>query len=789
MNHLPRRCLFCGQENENFLPHCPKCHKSHQKPGIIEKMEQAMTGALQRELEHRYEILEKIGHSGTSLIYKAKQKGVQRPVALKVPRWLFPIDNRLPKTLAHRFRAEAQQLSNLHHRGIVRLLDWDIIDEQMPFLVLQYLEGEDLRYILQKSTALLDIEKVRHWFITLAEALNFAHQKDVIHCDIKSANIIISPEGQPTLIDFSIARDKDIRKLANITHHGGVPGTWLYMSPEQARYQSVDERSDIYSFGVVLYEALTRRLPFEGECWEDIRNQTLREPPPAPRLFRPDIPTTLENVVLRCLMKAPEERYQNCAELISALKNGEPKAPRFNPFEPTPTPSTRWQNPSAQRAKIFALVLIMLVACGLLLWYFFKPNQTTELAFVPPAHEQKSDSLAPQQPEPTPPVAQVPTASGHSAQLKKWLDEAINKFGAQDFETAWQLCVQILKLAPNDASALSLQQQIREKWQERKARALAASRYNEALGLVALFKHYVSAAEGAKVEGEIYEHWGDALYARKAYAAAQKKYQKGSQADPTNSALETKERQSANALAAWLGITLVYIPGDTFRMGDVWGESKTLGNAHDDELPAHLVRVDNFYMSAHEITFTQYAAFCAATGRALALDNGWGAGERPVLNVSWQDANQFCAWLAAHVGNNVRISLPSEAEWEFAAREGGKRKRYPGIDEAENLAEYAWFNVATTQPVGGKRANALGLFDMSGNAAEWCWDRYADDYYEKSLLDNPRGPDGGKEYVVRGGSIFSTRAELRTSDRAHARSPYKLDKWKHPTGFRIVVKE
>ncbi len=789
MNPLPRRCLFCGQENEAFLAKCPKCHKPLQKPGIIEKMEEAMTGALQRELEHRYEIVEKIGHSGTSLIYKAKQKGVQRPVTLKVPRWLFPIDNRLPKTLALRFREEAQQLSNLHHRGIVRLLEWDVIDEQMPFLVLQYLEGEDLRYILQKSAEPLAIEKVRHWFLTLAEALHFAHQKGVIHCDIKSANIIISPEGQPTLIDFSIARDKDIRKLANITHHAGVPGTWLYMSPEQARYERVDERSDIYSFGVVLYEALAGRLPFEGDCWEDIRVKTLCEAPPAPRQFRPDIPATLENVVLRCLMKAPEERYQNCAELISAIKNGEPKAPRFTAPRLTPMPSTRWQSPSAQGAKIFVLALIALVVCGVLLWTFFQSNKTTEPARSSLPQEQKSDSLPPQQPVSPPPVVQVPLTPDHSAQQKKWLEDAVQKFGAQDFEMAWQLCAKILQFTPNDPIALSLQQQIREKWHERKARLLAASRYNEALSLAALFKKYISAAEGAKVDSEIYEHWGDHWHARKAYAAAQKKYQQGSHADPGNSTLATKERQTEQSIAAWLGITLVFIPGDTFRMGDIWGESKALGKEHGDELPAHLVRVNSFYMSAHEITFAQYGAFCSATGRALPFDNDWGQGERPVLNVSWEDANQFCAWLAERVGKNVRISLPSEAEWEFAAREGGKSRRYSGIDEAALLADYAWWNVATTQPVGGKRPNALGLFDMSGNAYEWCWDRYDDDYYKKSPTDNPRGPNDGKEYVVRGGSIFSPHAELRTSARARTRSPYKLDKWKHPTGFRIVVKD
>lgn len=789
MNAPPKRCLFCGQENEAHLAKCQLCHKPLHEAGIIDRMEAAMIGVLQRELEDRYEIAEKIGHSGTSLIFKARQKGVQRPVALKVPRWLFPLENRLPKALAQRFHQEARQLSQLEHHGIVRLLDWDIVEEQLPYLALQYLEGKDLRQVLQKSALPLEIDTVRRWFIALAEALGYAHQKGVVHCDLKSANIIISPEGEPTLIDFSIARDKDIRKLAEITQQAGVPGTWLYMSPEQALRKTVDARSDIYSFGVVLYETLTGKLPFEGNFWNDIHDQTLYSPPTSPRQHRPNIPETLENVVLRCLMKAPEERYQNCAELISALKNGEPKAPRFKTIAPLPTPSTHWRDPRARQTKIFAVVLLLIVS-GLLLWLFGHLKEAAKPVGEVSEPAPMKDSSAASLPVSSPTVLPPPSPNAHpEEQQKRWLEEAIQKFGTRNFEAAWQLCAQILRLAPNNAGAMSLQQQIRAQWSESANALIAKGKYNDALEVSELIKKYDSAQEAAKIAGAVYEHQGDQLHARRAYAAAHKKYHQGWQAAPSNSALMKKENDVIEEIKTWLDITLVFIPGDTFRMGDVFGESKALGKEHDDERPAHLVRVENFYMSAHEITFAQYAAFCAATGHALPSDNGWGQGNRPIINVSWEEANAFCAWLAQNVGKNTRISLPSEAEWEFAAREGGKARRYSGTNAADSLSEYAWFNIAATRPVGRKHANAIGLFDISGNVYEWCWDRYDDDYYKKSPTENPRGPNAGKDYVVRGGSIFSTAAELRTTDRARTRSSYKLDKWKHPTGFRIVVKD
>ncbi|NUO82416.1 SUMF1/EgtB/PvdO family nonheme iron enzyme, partial [candidate division KSB1 bacterium] len=381
---------------------------------------------------------------------------------------------------------------------------------------------------------------------------------------------------------------------------------------------------------------------------------------------------------------------------------------------------------------------------------------------------------------------QKPALSANGAN-KGQLAEAIQKYGAKDYESAWRICVQILRNSPNDENALSLREQITQGWREQIEETARKQQFTKALERARKFGEYVNAQTGATHTAAIYEKWGDALSARRGYAAALKKYQQGLQALPKSTALLAKTQATTAALQKWLGLTLVLVEGGSFHMGDSLKDSKALGKDHEDEQRVHFVRVDDFYMSTHEITFAQFDSFCTATGRALLPDNGWGRGERPAINVTWEEAKAFCNWLRKRVGEEVVIKLPTEAQWEFAARERGQLVRYAGTDDAPALPEYAWFATNTTHPVGQKRANALGLFDMSGNVYEWCEDRYDKNYYKDSPTDNPTGPSKGKDYVLRGGSALSAAADLRCSNRERARSAPDFKKWKMPTGFRIVV--
>ena len=237
------------------------------------------------------------------------------------------------------------------------------------------------------------------------------------------------------------------------------------------------------------------------------------------------------------------------------------------------------------------------------------------------------------------------------------------------------------------------------------------------------------------------------------------------------------------------GIEFIYVKGGTFQMGDQFSEGS------DDELPVHPVRVNDFYMSKYEITFDQYDAFCEATGKDKPGDGDWGRGKRPVIYVSWSDATAFSEWLSEQTREKIRLA--TEAEWEYAARERGKKVRF---GNGKNIADPTEINFNAsadykqsysvageyrrkTLPVGTFRPNSLGLYDMSGNVWEWCRDRYGEDYYANSPEDNPKGPSSGSSYVYRGGSWSVFLPQLM---RACVRFGTSADSRYFGIGFRVV---
>jgi len=204
------------------------------------------------------------------------------------------------------------------------------------------------------------------------------------------------------------------------------------------------------------------------------------------------------------------------------------------------------------------------------------------------------------------------------------------------------------------------------------------------------------------------------------------------------------------------GIEYVFIRGGAFEMGD------TFGDGEGDEKPVHTVTVSDFYLSKTEVTVAQYRTFCNATGLSMPGAPSWGwQDSHPMVNVTWNDAVAFC--------QSANGRLPTEAEWEYAAREGGRKIKWSGTNDDNQVGEYAWWSDnsgSQTHPVAGKLANALGLYDMSGNVWEWCQDWYDEKYYGASPSVNPQGPSSGTGRVLRGGSWNSSNiGSLRCSNR------------------------
>lgn len=260
-------------------------------------------------LQDRYEILEPVGSGGMSTVYKAKCHKLNRLVAIKVLKDEFSNDS----NFVSKFKMEAQAAAGLSHPNIVSV--YDVIDEgQIHYIVMELIEGITLKSYISKKGG-LEIRESIGIAIQVAQGMQAAHEQHIIHRDIKPQNMIISRDGKVKVADFGIARAVSAQTLTST-----AMGSVHYISPEQARGGFSDERSDIYSLGVTMYEMVTGRLPFDGDNTVAIALAHLEDAVVPPSVYNPDIPMALEKVILRCMEKKPDRRYPNAAELITDLR-------------------------------------------------------------------------------------------------------------------------------------------------------------------------------------------------------------------------------------------------------------------------------------------------------------------------------------------------------------------------------------------------------------------------------------------------------------------------------------
>ena len=262
----------------------------------------------------RYELHRRLGRGGMAEVYLATDQMLDRAVAVKV---LFPALATDPG-FVERFRREAQSAAGLNHPNIVGVYDWGEANGTY-FIVMEYVEGESLAELIQREGR-LHPDRAAEVASDIAAALGFAHRNGgVIHRDVKPGNVLITGEGAVKVADFGIARAMTDSSDQNLTKTGSVMGTATYFSPEQARGQGVDPRSDVYSLGCVIYEMVTGRPPFQGENAVAIAYKHVQEAPVSPRMVDPAIPDTLEAITLKCLAKNPTNRYPSAQDLRADL--------------------------------------------------------------------------------------------------------------------------------------------------------------------------------------------------------------------------------------------------------------------------------------------------------------------------------------------------------------------------------------------------------------------------------------------------------------------------------------
>jgi eukaryotic-like serine/threonine-protein kinase len=329
-----------------------------------------------KRVSGRYKLLEVIGDGGMAIVYRAKDLILDRDVAVKVLRSEFNKD----EDFIRRFKREAESATSLDHPNIVSIYDVGE-DEEIYFIVMEYVQGKTLKQYI-KEHGKLSVEESLHIMKQIVSGMAVAHDHGIIHRDIKPHNILITENGTAKLTDFGIAL---AITSATITHTNSILGSVHYFSPEQARGGIANAKSDIYSFGAVLYEMVTGRVPFVGESPVSVALKHLQENVIEPRRLNPEIPQSVENIILKALAKNPLKRYDNAQELLSDMNSAlEPERmyeqkwnedsdedektkfipPLVPPVEEKPVQKEEEKAPEKKKKKWWLILLITFLLLG-----------------------------------------------------------------------------------------------------------------------------------------------------------------------------------------------------------------------------------------------------------------------------------------------------------------------------------------------------------------------------------------------------------------------------------------
>jgi len=314
------KCPKCHFENTGTSRYCADCGTSLTPvPGFpppsspptetqtLPPFFELETGTLFAE---RFQVIEKLGMGGMGRVYKVYDTKIKEKIALKL---LKPEITFEEKTV-ERFRSEIRLARRIAHKNVCRMFDWGEFS-RLFYITMEYVPGENLKNVIRMSGP-LHVNKTVQYAKQICEGLAEAHRWDVVHRDLKPHNIMIDPTGTVRIMDFGIARSVQTKGW---TGEGIAVGTPEYMSPEQAEGQDVDKRTDIYSLGIILYEMITGKVPFEGETTLSILRKQEFEPPIPPKEWNPQIPESLNRLILKCLEKKKDRRYQNAEEVLQDL--------------------------------------------------------------------------------------------------------------------------------------------------------------------------------------------------------------------------------------------------------------------------------------------------------------------------------------------------------------------------------------------------------------------------------------------------------------------------------------
>ena len=365
------KCPSCQTDNPSDSKFCKECATalpaSRPSPPLntetLETVREELTmGSL---FAGRYQIIEELGHGGMGRVYRALDKKLNEEVALKLVRPEIAAD----RSTLERFHNELKLARKISHPHVGRM--YELMEEKgAHFITMEYVPGQDLRALI-RQTGQLTVGKATAIGKEICEGLAEAHKQGVVHRDLKPSNIIIDRAGSARIMDFGIARSMAVKSR---TGAGVIIGTPEYMSPEQVEGKEVDARSDLYSLGIILYEMLTGRVPFEGDTPFTVGVKQKSEIPKAPKEFNAQVPDDLNRAILKCLEKEKGRRYQSSGELhseLSRIEEGMPTAARMIPKKKAFTSKEITLTVGVKKLVVPVIALLALAAVAVIIWQTF----------------------------------------------------------------------------------------------------------------------------------------------------------------------------------------------------------------------------------------------------------------------------------------------------------------------------------------------------------------------------------------------------------------------------------
>jgi len=616
-----------------------------------------------------YKILEQLGGGGMGVVYKAQDLKLDRPAALK----FLPPDLTRDLEAKERFIHEAKAASALQHNNICVVYDIDQTDEGQMFISMECLEGETLKKKIERGP--LKMEEAVNIATQVAQGLTKAHEYGIVHRDIKPANIMITREGVVKIVDFGLAK---LSGKSVLTRTGTTLGTVMYMSPEQARGESVDQRTDIWSLGVVLYQLLTEKPPFAGDFDQAIVYKILNEEPESLTVSRPEIPAELTRIVQTALAKKPEARYSTSRALLKDLETIQKKMQLGSLARGAET-----VHPLFSRRALYlagsGLAALLVIGGLLLLWPSSGSRQVERLLAV------DRDEIA-------------------IGRLDRIFTGLLN--AGIDLEDP---DIQLLTHGVTGTVALE---------SEPPSAAVTLTRVlsDSGLALGASLKpgqtpirnfHLVggeylvnmTVADKSHLEFLIHLRPGDSAIVKRNLAGSEDRTGDMVRIDPDES---PKGRLLSPFLIDRYEVTnrqfFEFVAGGGYAQPKFWTELMTLDGRQ----------------AALSAALQHFVDQTGVPGPRRWAQGKFPAGKEnyPVTGITWYEAMAYARWAGK--------SLPSGEQWWYAALAGGS-SAYPWGDDVQNIQQRANFEFDAAQPVGSHPlgVSPFGCYDMAGNVKEW----------------------------------------------------------------------